>query len=144
MKYYLAYGSNLSVRQMLGRCPEAVYVGKTLLHGYRLMFRGSKTGSYLTIEREEGYDVPCVVWRVDERDEMMLDHYEGYPTFYYKKEITVPIYDIGGLKPEPLTIADAFVYIMTEGGSAGIPSRDYWRTCVEGYERFGFDEHILE
>ena len=27
MKYYLAYGSNLSVGQMLDRCPDAIYVG---------------------------------------------------------------------------------------------------------------------
>lgn len=30
-KYYLAYGSNLSVAQMAQRCPDAVYVGTAVL-----------------------------------------------------------------------------------------------------------------
>ena len=49
MKYYLAYGSNLNVRQMMHRCPGAKPVGKMVLEGYELLFKGSKTGSYLTI-----------------------------------------------------------------------------------------------
>ena len=49
MKYYLAYGSNLSVRQMLHRCPDAVYVGTAEIPDYQLLFKGSKTGNYLTI-----------------------------------------------------------------------------------------------
>ena len=49
-RYYLAYGSNLNVRQMKLRCPTARIVGTATIEGYRLMFKGSKTGSYLTIE----------------------------------------------------------------------------------------------
>ena len=54
MKYYLAYGSNLNIFQMLSRCPGARLVGVTNLNGYSLVFKGSKTGSYLTIQEEEG------------------------------------------------------------------------------------------
>ena len=49
-KYYLAYGSNLNIPQMQYRCPEARIVGTAVIEGYRLLFNGSKTGSYLTIE----------------------------------------------------------------------------------------------
>ena len=54
MKYYIAYGSNLNVQQMRWRCPgrEDHWHGK--LKDYRLLFKGSKTGSYLTIEPEAG------------------------------------------------------------------------------------------
>ena len=41
-KYYLAYGSNLSVAQMAQRCPDAVYVGTAVLTDYRLLFKGSQ------------------------------------------------------------------------------------------------------
>lgn len=49
-KYYLAYGSNLSVAQMAQRCPDAVYVGTAVLTDYQLLFKGSQSGNYLTVE----------------------------------------------------------------------------------------------
>ena len=52
MKYYLAYGSNLNIRQMQMRCPGAKPVGTMVLEDYELLFKGSKTGSYLTIEKK--------------------------------------------------------------------------------------------
>ena len=49
-KFYLAYGSNLNVKQMQFRCPDARIVGTAEISNYQLLFKGSKTGSYLTIE----------------------------------------------------------------------------------------------
>ena len=49
-RYYIAYGSNLNVRQMRMRCPHATILGTANLKGWELFFKGSKTGSYLTIE----------------------------------------------------------------------------------------------
>ena len=89
MKYYLAYGSNLNVRQMMHRCPGAKPVGKMVLEGYELLFKGSKTGSYLTIEKKRGGKVPVGIWQVTEQHEKALDRYEGFPVFYYKKEIPI-------------------------------------------------------
>ena len=90
-RYYIAYGSNLNVRQMMMRCPDSRMIGTATIPDYRLMFKGSKTGSYLTIEEAPGYKVPVGVWEVSERDEKSLDRYEGYPSFYYKKELVLPI-----------------------------------------------------
>ena len=47
-RYYIAYGSNLNVRQMRMRCPSARIIGTSVLKDYELLFKGSKTGSYLT------------------------------------------------------------------------------------------------
>ena len=144
-KYYLAYGSNLSVGQMLQRCPNAIYVGQTKLYDYKLMFRGSKTGSYLTIEEAKGYTVPCVVWKVSESDEENLDYYEGYPTFYSKQTMDVTVYGfIDGMEGDAVRTVEAFVYAMGKGHRAGVPSRRYWDVCKEGYRRFGFDLKILK
>ena len=141
MKYYLAYGSNLSVEQMLLRCPDAVYVGTGEIKGYRLLFRGSLTGSYLTIEKKKGRSVPVVVWKVSEQDEMALDRYEGYPRFYRKEECTIEVCSlIDGAATHAVT---AFVYVMDEGRALGRPSERYYRVCAEGYERFGFDLRVL-
>ena len=88
-RYYIAYGSNLNVRQMRMRCPHATICGTARLSGWELLFKGSKTGSYLTIEKCETGTVPIVIWEVTTQDEKALDRYEGYPNFYYKRELKV-------------------------------------------------------
>lgn len=139
-RYYLAYGSNLNVRQMLMRCPNARIIGTAVIKDYRLMFKGSQTGSYLTIEPEEGCTVPVGVWEVSADDERALDRYEGFPNFYYKKELNLPI---TGIRTGKVRQRDAFVYIMDEKRHLGTPSEFYLRTCVQGYMDFSFDLDIL-
>ena len=46
-RYYIAYGSNLNIPQMRMRCPGARIIGTSVVEGYRLLFKGSRTGSYL-------------------------------------------------------------------------------------------------
>lgn len=139
-KYYLAYGSNLNIRQMRYRCPTAKPIGITAIPDYELLYKGSKTGSYLTIEKKKGSLVPIVVWEVTAADEKRLDAYEGYPNFYYKKEMKLPVRLANG-KTKKLT---AFIYIMHEERELGCPSLAYIRTCKEGYRNFGFDQKYLE
>ena len=86
-KLYIAYGSNMDEKQMAYRCPEAQLLGTAAVEDYRLLFKGSKTGAYATIEPEVGCRVPVLVWRITEQDERSLDRYEGYPKFYYKKNL---------------------------------------------------------
>ena len=141
MRYYLAYGSNLNTRQMKMRCPDAQEVGTTELPGWRLMFKGSKSGNYLTIEMEDGYTVPVAVWAVSETDEQNLDRYEGFPTFYYKRELEVGMRDAETGKRK---MVSAFVYIMHEDRKLGKPTERYMACCREGYAHFGFDPAFLE
>lgn len=61
-RYYLAYGSNLNIAQMRFRCPDAMIVGTAVIQDYELLFKGSKSGAYLTIERKDGARVPVGVW----------------------------------------------------------------------------------
>ena len=139
-RYYIAYGSNLNVRQMTMRCPTARIIGTSEIHNYRLLFKGSKTGSYLTIEPEKGCSVPVAVWSVTDEDEWALDRYEGFPSFYYKKELELPI---TGIKTGKVRRRKVFVYIMHEDRPFGVPSSFYMRTCAEGYRYFGFDLQTL-
>ena len=142
MKYYLSYGSNLSVAQMLRRCPDAVYVGTAVLKGMQLLFKGSGSGSYLTIEPKRGRKVPVLVWKVSDEDEEALDIYEGFPRFYRKETMTVEVLSLvdGSVSAE----VEAFVYIMDESRPLGRPSEMYYQVCAEGYRRFGFDKRILQ
>ncbi len=139
-RFYIAYGSNLNVRQMRMRCPGARITGTSEIEDYRLLFKGSKTGSYLTIEPEAGASVPVAVWEVTASDEHELDRYEGYPSFYYKKELVLPV---KGIKSGKVRRRTAFVYIMHEERPFGVPSRSYMGTCAEGYRDFGFDVNTL-
>ena len=139
-RYYIAYGSNLNVQQMQIRCPHAKVVGTATLEGWELLFKGSKTGSYLTIEERDGGMVPVVVWEVADSDEAALDRYEGFPVFYYKKELRLRC---RGIRSGRSRMVKAFVYIMDETRPLGRPTDYYLRVCREGYEQFGFDPAIL-
>ena len=139
-RYYIAYGSNLNVGQMRMRCPHATILGTANLKGWELLFKGSKTGSYLTIEPKEGSSVPVAVWSVSETDELILDRYEGYPSFYYKKELQIPI---TGIRTGKVRVRKAFVYIMHEERPLGLPSMRYLETCAQGYRSFGFNQEKL-
>ena len=133
--YYLAYGSNLNIEQMGHRCPTAKIVGTAEIKDYRLMFKGSKTGAYCTIEPEKGCSVPVGVWDVSKADIAALDYYEGYPTFYYKKIMVLPCSD--GYRHR------CFVYIMHEERVLGLPHKFYVETCLQGYQDFGFNPSVL-
>lgn len=139
-KYYIAYGSNLNIRQMRYRCPGAKPIGISVITDYELLYKGSKTGAYLTIEPKDGGLVPIAVWEVTADDEKRLDIYEGYPNFYYKKNICLSVRLANG-KTKKIT---AFIYIMHEERSIAIPSMSYIRTCEEGYRNFGFDVKHLD
>lgn len=141
MKYYLAYGSNLNIPQMRRRCPGAEVVGTSVIPDYELLFKGSMTGSYLTIEPKEGSVVPVAVWSVTAAHERALDRYEGYPTFYYKKDVSVIL---DGAVPGFTAGLDAFVYIMHEDRPLGVPSDYYVQACLEGYDAFGFSHKYIE
>lgn len=139
-RYYIAYGSNLNIAQMKRRCPTATILATADLKGWELLFKGSLTGSYLTIENNERGSVPVAIWEVNLTDELALDRYEGYPNFYYKQNIKLTCKGIRTGKRRTIT---AFAYIMHEDRPIGIPSEFYLRTCLGGYEVFGFDKRVL-
>ena len=140
MKFYIAYGSNLNVRQMRHRCPSAMPVGVGVLDDWQLEFRGSGSGAYLTIVPFEGGRVPVGIWRISEADEKALDRYEGFPHFYQKYKIRVKMEDLWSPRLRSVT---ALVYIMREDAAPGVPDPFYVRICREGCSDFGLDEAEL-
>ena len=139
-RFYIAYGSNLNIPQMEARCPGATIKGTAILKGWELFFKGSKTGSYLTIERKQDGRVPVAIWEVTPADEDRLDLYEGFPRFYYKQGMKL---NCRSIKTGEVEEIEAFVYIMHEDRLLGIPSRYYMEVCEEGYEYFGFNKRYL-
>lgn len=139
-KIYIAYGSNMDLGQMKFRCPTAELLGTGILEGWRLMFKGSKTGAYATIEKEKGQKVPALLWRITAADEASLDRYEGFPSFYYKCTINVTKTDADGIR---CGLTRGMAYIMHEERPLGLPSCHYFETLDRAYLKFGFDEDIL-
>jgi len=131
---YLAYGSNLNLRQMRQRCPYAVPLGVATLLDYRLLFRGGGRSAVATIEPFVGGSVPVLLWEITPRDEEALDRYEGWPRLYRKEMITV---EFDG---DPV---EAMVYIMN-GQPLGQPSQYYLESIIEGYISAGFDTAVLD
>ena len=139
-KYYIAYGSNLSVEQMKIRTPDAVIVGTSILKDWRLLFR-----QFATIKKCKGYSVPVLVWKISGQDEKSLDRYEGYPRFYIKRNLKIAVTSLDGQNLGDIT---AMVYIMTRKATDTrsinpLPSEYYYSVLDTGYKTFGFDGKIL-
>lgn len=123
-KLYIAYGSNLNLAQMAARCPSASIYAQGVLNNWELVYRGSKTNSHATIIRRQGSSVPVLVWKIQPMDEYRLDIYEGYPIYYFKKNIMVYI---AGEKKK------AMAYIMDNHQLPGRPSKSYIEIIKQGY-----------
>lgn len=135
-RLYIAYGSNLNLEQMKHRCPTAEVVGTSVLRGWQLRFRGGAYSTVATIERIKGSEVPVLIWRLQPRDELALDYYEGIPVFYRKETMRITVNE---------KRVRALIYIMNEEGLPyGSPSARYLNTILDGYKSAGFDADILQ
>lgn len=141
--FYLAYGSNLSIERMRGRCPDAEVIGRAMIPGYRLLFKRSQSGFYATIEQDANCTVPVLVYRISEYDEALLDRCEGYPRHYYKRyfQLSVRSLEDGKLIGKK---SGCMAYVLHEDRLLGEPAMEYFDLLREGYERWGFDAAVLD
>ena len=135
-EYYLAYGSNLNLEEMKFRCPTAKAIGTVMLDNYKLVYKGKTDDfSYLTIEECEGTYGPLGLYEISHSDIFSLDRYEGYPSLYSKRYVSVKISD----KEE-----QALIYVMKPLFDYHLPSDEYVEICSKGYKDFGFDQEVLK
>ena len=128
-KIYLAYGSNLNHQQMADRCPNANYLGNTVLKDWRLIFK-----SVATIEKDLGKYVPVGVFQITIECEKALDIYEDYPNLYDKKELDIIL---DGIQVTAMT------YVMVAKYGIAPPSRKYFNVISEGYKNCGLNSDFL-
>ena len=133
--YYIAYGSNLNLKQMNHRCPGATVAGKTTINNHKLVFRGMDGNTHATVELAEGYQVPVLVWKINKQHERTLDRYEGVPKYYTKEELVIKVNG---------EAHKALIYIMASGNELGCPNERYYSAIEEGYMATGFDLGVLE
>lgn len=134
-RYYLAYGSNLNLRQMKKRCKGAKPIGAMVLENHHLVYKGYQDFyGYLTIEELDGSFVPLGIFEITLFDEMELDRYEGYPNVYHKEYIEIMV---------ERKRKKALIYVMNKEFDYHLPSPTYIKTCEKGYDFFNFDKSIL-
>jgi len=124
-KYYFAYGSNMSFKQMKDRCPDSEFVCVGYIENYKFVYDGySKTrkGAVGNIIKDKKEKVWGAIFKISEEDEKKLDKYEGYPRAYSKKYLEA--YDKQGNKYKVL------VYLR-EPREIGLPSLEYEEIVVE-------------
>ena len=114
---------------MAERCPNANYLGNTMLKDWRLIFK-----SVATIENHLGKYVPVGVFQITDACEKALDIYEDYPQLYDKKELDV-IFD--------RTQVTAMTYIMVGKYGVAPPSRKYFNVICEGYKNCNLNSDFL-
>jgi len=129
-KYYASYGTNMNFREMSERAPAAKAVGAGWLLEHELVFR-----YHLTIEPALNR-APCFVWEITEQDEEILDHYEGYPWLYTKKQVLVQLAGTGG-------VVEAMAYAMTGKYPICCPAASYYVRVAKGYENAGLHQASL-
>lgn len=134
-KYYIAYGSNLNVKQMARRCPDAKLIGTGLINNYELVFRGSRHSAVATVEPKNNSKVPVGIWEISDKDERSLDIYEGFPRLYVKKPMLISQDNVQH---------EAMLYVMNDGYDYGIPNDTYYQTILDGYNDCQLDTGYLE
>ena len=128
-KVYIAYGSNLNLKQMKYRCPDSKVLGTAMLRDYELEFRG-----VATIVPKKGASVPVLLWEISPQDEKSLDCYEGFPHLYRKEEYET---ELNGQK------ITGIAYIMNRG-QISAPNIGYLNTILQGYRENYLDVQFLD
>ena len=126
---YIAYGSNINLKQMAHRCPHSKVVGTSEIKDYELEFRG-----VATIVLQKGSSVPVLIWELDDRDLPSLNRYEGYPRLYRQEEM---YFNLDGKEVKGMA------YLMNYG-KLSPPSQQYYNTILQGYRENGLDESYLQ
>ncbi|MGI6175201.1 MAG: gamma-glutamylcyclotransferase family protein [Christensenellales bacterium] len=129
-RLYFAYGSNINLDQMAGRCPNAVPIMPVTLRGYALSFRGMS--GVATILPKKGAKVHGLLWDLTPICEQSLDRYEGYPHLYNKESVVVVNEkDNTGYRVMAYIMAPAHAKIPQE------PTSWYFNGILDGYRQNG-------
>lgn len=124
---YFAYGSNINLAQMAVRCPAATPVCPVVLDNYRLAFRGNMGfNGVATIIPSQGEKVYGLLWKLTPACELSLDRYKGYPSLYYKEQITVRDKEGNRYSVMAYVMAQEFCLEPAE------PSHHYFAGIVQG------------
>ena len=110
---------------MKSRCPNSFPLTKGIIEDYKLAFN-----IHADIRKCKGSFVPVGLWAISKNDLERLDYYEGYPSYYDKKQVQVIVGD---------TKLEALVYYMTDRVTEHEPYTCYLNRIKQGYKDFGIE-----
>jgi gamma-glutamylcyclotransferase len=125
--YYFAYASNLNRKQMAERAPDSKPKFIATLPNFKLTFtaRAGRQGGVASIRPHRGEKVLGAVYEISDRDLKRLDGYEGYPTVYDRRKVTV--------WTETNEAVEAITYIKSDQSHELKPAPDYLAAIQQGY-----------
>ena len=112
MPLYFAYGSNMDVAAMTGRCPRSKALGPARLPRHRLAVMRE---GWLTASRDARGEVHGVLWEVPFADMSALDRYEGLAGGLYVK-VSQPVIAASGPKR-------ALIYFGANNGPGAVQTK---------------------
>ena len=131
---YFSYGSNLSRKQMMERCPGSKPKFSAVLPNYKLIFTGwsrQRKGGTASIKPFRGEKVDGAVYDISETELRKLDRFEDYPNTYDHLNVTV-----WTDTDEPI---EAVTYIKREQSQETKPSPEYLAIIKQGYHDWQID-----
>jgi len=131
MPLYFAYGSNMSVKAMSGRCPRSKPLGQARLERHRLQVMRE---GWLTAVRDPRSSVHGVLWDLALPDVAALDRYEGLPQGRYAK-VAHPVITERGPR-------QAIVYFGANAGP-GTARLDYLAEILEAARSWRLPEAAI-
>ena len=129
MEVYLAYGSNINLKQIKERCPTAQFLSKVVLKGYKHTFPlhsvswGDGVAGIVLDKKEQ---VEGVAYKISKDDLEKLDKFEGVDKgAYFRKKEKIVL--------ENGLILKAWIYLpISDNNSSFPPSLKYIDTILEG------------
>jgi len=136
MMYYFAYGTNLSHKHMLDRCPNSKPKFKATLPNFKLIFTGWSRwwrGGVASIKRVNDEKVVGGVYEITEKCLVSLENHEGYESHPIKFErLDVMVFTEDGDQIEAVT------YIKREQHEETEPAKKYLEIMRQGFKDWGF------
>ena len=125
--YYFAYASNLNRNRMAEHAPDSNPRFIATLPNFKLTFtaQSGRQGGVASIRPHRGEKVIGAVYEISERDLKRLDGYEGYPTVYDRRKVTV-----WTETNEPI---EAITYIKIDQSQEATPSPEHLAIIKQGY-----------
>ena len=128
-KYYIAYGIDICEEQMKRKCPDAELIGKAMLKNYALEFKG-----VASVVPQKDMQVPVLIWKISEADEIRLDICKGiYEGIYQKKTCSIELDD---------RIIFGIIY-TNHSSQVSLPKISYIQKMIHGYEQNGMDVNYI-
>src|SRR3989338_1234302 len=138
MVLYFAYGSNMSTKQVRERGikPKRSFVAELRRHKLDFNKQGSDGSGKANVERDESNKVLGVVFEITQSDLAELDRYEGAPTHYGRKNVTVI--------SEEGESCRAITYVAVRKAEGLRPKAAYVRKIIEGAVEAGLPWTYIE